>query len=114
MKNYILNPQLWAFVNFDGEHYLAIAHEGYKPLTYFFFPLYPLVVRFTSPLNSLYSQAITGILLSHIFIFFALIGLYKLIKLDFKTKIAKLTILLILLFFQPHFILQLFILNLFS
>ncbi len=41
LVNYLKNPYLWAFANFDGVHYLSIAQEGYKPLTYFYFPVFP-------------------------------------------------------------------------
>src|SRR3989344_1955408 len=42
--NYLLNPQLWSLANFDGVRYLAIADEGYRPFTYFYFPLYPILL----------------------------------------------------------------------
>src|SRR3989339_198501 len=64
---YISNPYLWSWLNFDGEHYLAIAREGYRPLTYFFFPLYPIVVKYLSELlgGSLVDYAISGLFISN-------------------------------------------------
>ncbi|MGB6882196.1 MAG: hypothetical protein WBD86_02760, partial [Microgenomates group bacterium] len=41
LSSYLRSPYLWAWGNFDGEHYLSIAFKGYQPLTYFFFPVYP-------------------------------------------------------------------------
>ena len=43
--NYLSNPHLWALANFDGEHYLSIAQNGYLPLTYAFFPVYPYLIK---------------------------------------------------------------------
>ena len=43
--NYLKNPYFWSWLNFDGEHYAQIAFQGYLPLTYFFFPFYPLLTK---------------------------------------------------------------------
>lgn len=98
--NYLQNPLLWSGVNFDGEHYLAIAREGYKPLTYFFFPVYPLLVR---TLGNVFradfsGMAMTGILISHIAFLLGLIGLWKYMEKDYTREVIKRTILLILIF----------------
>lgn len=100
MGNYVSNPVLWSLANFDGEHYLSIAQKGYEPLTYFFFPLYPLLVKalaiFSS--KSLFGYLISGIFISNLSFLIALLGLYKLVSIDQKDKISKLTILLLILF----------------
>jgi hypothetical protein len=43
--NYLAKPYLWSWLNFDGEHYLSIVYQGYLPLTYFYFPLFPIVAK---------------------------------------------------------------------
>src|SRR3972149_3685262 len=37
IENYLKNPYFWSWINFDGEHYLSLALQGYLPLTYFYF-----------------------------------------------------------------------------
>jgi len=100
MGNYFKNPYLWSWGNFDGEHYMSIARRGYQPLTYFFFPLFPILVKaFQIPLkDGLFSYLASGLFVSHVSLFVALLGLYKLIRLDFKKNVATNTILLLLLF----------------
>ena len=101
LNNYLKNPYLWSFINFDGVHYLSIALEGYRTFTYFYFPVFPLVIKYVSVfLESTGStnMAITGYVLSNLFLFTALLGFYKLIRLDFSKKIAFLTIAILLVF----------------
>lgn len=92
MQNYLSNPYFWAWGNFDGEHYLAIAQFGYQPLTYFFFPLYPILIRLFG------NTQLTALLISHFSFLIALIGFYKLVRLDYSEKIARLVIILLLVF----------------
>lgn len=100
MKNYLHSTYLWAWVNFDGEHYLSIARYGYRALTYFFFPVYPLTISFIAKFIGdneavfLYS----GLFISNISFCFALIGLWKLLKLDYKKQVVLKVIALLLLF----------------
>lgn len=100
IRNYLANPFLWAWSNFDGEHYLAIAQNGYQPLTYFFFPLYPILIKYLSlPFgNSLYVLVKSGILISLLSSFAGLCGLYKLAKMDFNEFVSRYSVILILLF----------------
>ena len=100
LANYLKNPYFWSLLNFDGEHYAAIAFQGYKPSTYFFFPLYPLLTRLIALIfnKDLLSIAISGVLISNFSFFVALIGFWKLIRLDYKENIAKLSIILLLIF----------------
>jgi Gpi18-like mannosyltransferase len=100
LVNYLKNPFLWSFGNFDGEHYIAIAQYGYQPLTYFFFPMYPILINF---LSNIFGGGIdtflkSGIFISNISFVMALIGLYKLLSLDFKKNIIRNTILLLFVF----------------
>lgn len=102
--NYQIAPQLFAWANFDGEHYLSISIFGYKFLEQAFFPIYPALISFFSRSNShdlllsLINSTITGLIISNVSFLFALIFLWELIKIDFSKKIAFLTIILIVLF----------------
>lgn len=98
MERYVSNPYFWSYLNFDGEHYLSIAVNGYKNLQYFFFPLFPMTVRFVARLfgGSIFVYALVGQFVSNLGLLMALLGMYKLM--ERKTKIARNTILLLLLF----------------
>jgi len=78
--NYLRHPLFWGFMNFDGEHYLSIARDGYLPLTYFYFPLYPIIVRLLSNIfgGSFNIYAFIGLVISNLFLIITLIGFYKL------------------------------------
>lgn len=106
LSNYLVNPFLWVWGNFDGEHYLSIAQNGYQPLTYFFFPLYPIVIKLFAGIfgSGLFSFLKSGIMISNLSSMLALIGLYKLLKLDFKENIVKNTIFLLLIFPTSFFL----------
>jgi hypothetical protein len=100
LANYVTNPYFWAWGNFDGEHYVFIAQNGYKPLTYFFFPLYPILIRFFSGIfgQGMVPLVKSGILISNLSFIAALVGFYKLLKLDFKENLIRNSILLLLIF----------------
>lgn len=89
---------MWS--NFDGLHFLSIAefhydYPGKTDMSYAFFPVYPWLIR---TLNIFGSYIISGLFLSHLFFIAALFFLYRLVLLDEKPRIAKSTILLVLLF----------------
>lgn len=102
--NYQSSPHLFAWANFDGEHYLSIAIFGYKFLEQAFFPVYPLLISVLSKPNtsdlisSLVNATVSGLLISNVSFLLALIFLWELIRLDFSKKIAYLTIFLVVLF----------------
>ena len=100
IANFSKNPYFWSLLNFDGEHYLSIARNGYLPLTYFFFPLYPLLVLIVSKLfgGSYFVYVLVGLIISNTFFLLSLIGLYRLLKLDYSEKITWGVICLLLLF----------------
>ena len=100
LDSYLKNPYFWAWSNFDGEHYLVIAYEGYRPLTYFFFPAYPFLVSFFGRFlgGSFTMHAVSAMAISHVAFFSALIGLWKLVLLDYRKNISKLMITLMLVF----------------
>ena len=99
-ERYVANPYLWAFANFDGEHYLSIAEHGYRPLSYFFFPAYPMIVGFIGKLigGEQFTYALVGQLISNLAIVVALVGLYKLVLLDHEKGTAKRAIIALLIF----------------
>lgn len=98
MENYLKAPWLWSWLNFDGEHYLSIAYQGYQPLTYFFFPLFPLLARLFAFGGPLANLAVSGLLVSNMAFLVGLVGLGKLVRLDYEEEVAVTTIFLILLF----------------
>lgn len=98
--NYITNPLFWGWANFDGEHYLSIAMFGYKDLQLAFFPAYPFLMNIFSKLigSDTASYLWSGIIISNILFFGSLLLLWKIIKLDYSEKIAKIAIILLLVF----------------
>lgn len=100
--NYQQNPWLYSWANFDGEHYLAIAINGYKGLEQAFFPVYPLLMSFLAgPFYentdlALFPSAVAGLVISNTAFLFALIFLFKLLTLDYSKKFAYLVLFLLL------------------
>ena len=94
---------MWA--NFDGQHYLDIADYWYGvfPHTdknYAFFPIYPALIRGVNLITQ--NSLLSGLIISNLAFVFALFYLFKLLKLDYSTKISNLTV-LVLLFFPTSF-----------
>jgi Gpi18-like mannosyltransferase len=87
---------MWA--NFDGMHYLELAHYGYgsthTQFLYVFFPLYPYLITNFIPENLLAG----GLLISHLALIISFYYLYLLVKLDHTKKTALTTLVLILIF----------------
>ena len=100
IANYLKNPYLWSWLNFDGEHYLALVRYGYQPLTYFFFPLYPLTISFFASIfgKTNLSLSLVGLAVSNISFLIGLVGFWKLILVDNNKTIAKIAILILLIF----------------
>ncbi len=104
INNYVRFPQVFAWANFDGEHYLSIAFMGYSNLQQAFFPMYPILIRFFSwPFlvdfsNHYLIGAIIGQIISNISLLGGLLLLFKLIQIDYPKEIAVLTVGLLLLF----------------
>ncbi len=73
---YNLPKFLTAFANFDGAHYLLIAKNGYVQYQQAFFPLYPLLIRWLSPIF-FNNYLVTGLLISNISFFVGLFILKK-------------------------------------
>lgn len=100
ISNYLRNPGIFSWLNFDGEHYLLITQNGYSPLNYFYFPLYPLLIRTISSFtgNGVNSLAINGLFVSNVSFFVGLVGLAKLVRLDYSKDIVRLTLILLITF----------------
>lgn len=79
---------IWSFGNFDGVHYLGIAKDGYAyQFTQAFFPLYPVLIKFTSTITG-FNLVISALLLSNTTFLLGLLVFYKLIKENFNQKTA--------------------------
>ncbi|MEK7526370.1 MAG: hypothetical protein AAB546_02735 [Patescibacteria group bacterium] len=100
MGNYLKNPYFWSWLNFDGEHYLSIAQSGYKSLQHFYFPLYPVLVGLIASFfnKSIENLALVGLVLSNLSFLFALVGLWKLVRLDYTAEVARTTLVLLTVF----------------
>ncbi len=98
--NYIKNPYLFAFGNFDGEHYASIAKRGYVLGERAFFPLYPGILYISSKVFGSVDASVyfSGIVVSLVSFCIGLIGLYRLVKEEFDVGIAKLVVVLTLVF----------------
>lgn len=89
---------LWSFGNFDGVHYLGIASNFYDfQYTQAFFPLYPLLIRFLSPVF-MGNLLITGLVISNTFFLLGLVVFYKLTSETLNAKIAFWSVLFMLSF----------------
>lgn len=90
---YHLPFYLTNLANFDGEHYLLIAKEGYLTYNQAFFPLYPLLIKYLSPVF-LENSLLTAIIISNLATVF---GLYVFDQ--YRRNFTKITSSLPLLFF---------------
>lgn len=111
--HFLLSP--WA--NFDGVHYLSIAGNGYTN-NGAFFPLFPLTIYLlTSLFGTMQAfspmQFFSGLFLSNLYFFLALILLHKLLKLDYKDNVVFQTILLLLVFPTSFFFVSIYTESLF-
>jgi Gpi18-like mannosyltransferase len=90
---------MWA--NFEGGSTLKLAEygtaiTGKEGLLYSFFPVYPWLI---SALNTLVNDSvISALIISNVAFLISLFFLYRLFCLDYKDKIARLAIILILIF----------------
>lgn len=104
VERYSLDPAVFAWANFDGEHYLSIAIFGYKDLEQAFFPVYPKLISFLSlPFQedlfmAYFSATFVGLLISSVTFILALLLLWDLILIDYPKKVAFWTMLLLLVF----------------
>ncbi len=104
--SFIRSNILYPWSNFDGVHYLDIAQNGYSQNSRFF-PLYPIMIRLFGVIisgNHINYQAlfISGLVLSNLFFALSLILLYMLIKKRYDSKVAFMSVLM-LIFFPTSF-----------
>jgi mannosyltransferase PIG-V len=99
-------PWLEPWAQWDAEHYIAIAVDGYsfEPGTFsnvIFFPLYPWLIRLVAaPFGPLSEQgtALAGLLISNVALFIALLYLAALVTRDLSLSVARKTVLYLLVF----------------
>ncbi len=88
-----------ALANFDGIHYLLIAHRGYGQWEQAFFPLYPLLIKYLTPVFN--NGLLAGLVISNISFFLGIIFFLKLLK--YEILDTKYWILIFLLSFPTSF-----------
>ena len=100
---------LVVFSNFDGIRYLNIAKEGYgTPHTFYsysLFPLYPLLIKFFSPL---FGYLFSGIFLSHLFALASFFVFQKLALIDYPKPVVFWATLLLLCFPGSFFLISVY------
>ncbi len=93
-----LAPYLvWIWANFDGRHFLDIATLGYQGSNFAFFPLYPLLIFLVNLFLSI-PPVYSGIVISSVSLFLSFVMIYKIIRLDFKEDVARLSLIFLALF----------------
>ena len=104
VERYSLDPAVFAWANFDGEHYLSIAIFGYKDLEQAFFPVYPkLISFFSSPFQgdlfmAYFSATFMGLLISSTAFILAILLFWDLVLIDYPKKVAFWTLMFLLVF----------------
>lgn len=96
-------PFFWNRANFDGIHYLDIARKGYGIYQQAFFPLYPKLIRFLTPIF-LGRDLLAALFISCFSLIIALWLFYKLILLDYKKEVAGKALLFFLIFPTSFFL----------
>lgn len=91
----------WA--NFDGVHYLSIAHRNYLPFEQAFFPFFPLLIHVLSFLF-LGNQLLTSLVVVHLSLLIALVYFWKLIRIDENASVALWSVLFLLAFPTAFFL----------
>lgn len=99
ISHFLLAP--WA--NFDGVYYLIIAARGYTVDNSGFFPLFPLIINAVSSIfGSVQAfdlrQYFIALILASVFLASALLFIHKLVRFDYDSNVAMLTILAVLVF----------------
>lgn len=94
---------IWA--NFAGKDFLDLARFGYgyplKPSTYVFFPLFPVAIKIITAIIPDYLAS--GLVLVHVSLVLALYYLHRLVRLDYKDRVAQNTLLLLVIFPSAFF-----------
>lgn len=87
---------LIAFANYDGAHYLRLAHDGYQNFEQSFFPLFPLIISFLAKFSGLYF--LPGFFLANICFGLGFYIFQKYLKLFLKKETIIWTLLFLLVF----------------
>jgi len=99
-----INPRfLWNRANFDGSHYLNIVKNGFGLHEQSFFPFYPELIKFLSPVFK-GKDLLAGLFISNFSLLIFLFVFYKLIIIDYDDKTAKRTIIFLLIFPASFFL----------
>jgi hypothetical protein len=94
----VVNPSFfWNRANFDGVHYLFISRFGYGLYQQAFFPFYPNLIRWLTPLFG-GKDLLAGIFISNLSLLVLLFIFYKLAELDFGQSAAKWSVIFLLVF----------------
>lgn len=106
------NIFLYPWANFDGVHYLSISGYGYITEGRFF-PLYPILINFfsqviKSPEAFGIGQFLIGFLISNISFLISLYLLFKLVVSEYSEKIAKISIIFLLIFPTSFFFISIY------
>jgi len=100
----LINPRfLWNRANFDGSHYLNIAQNGFGLHEQAFFPFYPELIKFLTPIFG-GKDLLAALFISNFSFLIFLFVFYKLIIIDYDDKIAKRTIIFLLIFPASFFL----------
>lgn len=97
LPGYNLPSWISSLANFDGLHYINIARSGYAQFEQAFFPFYPILIKYLSPVFS-NNQLLTGLIISNVAFLIGLVLLYKYLLLIRATTRVAPTILLLLAF----------------
>lgn len=81
MLKYGLPDYVRGLSNFDGIFYIRIALHGYSQYEQAYFPLYPLLIKFITPIVG-NNPIIAGVLISHVAFSFAIVLLYRYLILE--------------------------------
>jgi len=89
ISHYLVQP----LRNWDGYWYSLLANYGYSIYTASaaFWPLYPLLLWFGVQITN-WDTAVVGLIISNVSFLFALILLYRLVRLDFSEAVARRTL----------------------
>jgi hypothetical protein len=89
ISHYLVQP----LRNWDGYWYSLLANYGYSIYTASaaFWPLYPLLLWFGAQITN-WDTAVVGLIISNVSFLFALILLYRLVRLDFSEGVARRTL----------------------
>lgn len=100
----IINPVwLWNRANFDGAHYLEISRKGYGLYQQAFFPFYPRLIKFFTPIFA-GQDLLAAIFISNFSLLLLLYFFYKLILLDFNDQTARRATIFFLIFPTSFFL----------